>query len=132
MGRLAQSGASLAESKSCLGRGQGALRLRLSSACTQAPEARARAQVTDGTREARIANGTPMLTKITAAGCSLNACIAAMAGAHPEDLFKAAVHATAYYGCVAWLLLLLRSGLFSRSHTFHVVLRCKRVRQSCR
>ena len=55
-------------------------------------------QVTDGRREARVANGTPMLTKITAAGCSLNACIAAMAAVHPEDLFKAAVHGTAYYG----------------------------------
>ena len=56
-------------------------------------------QVTDGQREARVANGTPMLTKITAAGCSLNALIAAYCAAHPEDPFKATVHALAAYGC---------------------------------
>ena len=44
-------------------------------------------------------NGTPMLTKITAAGCSLNAYIAAVCAAHPRQLFEATVAALAAYEC---------------------------------
>lgn len=55
-------------------------------------------QVTDGTRSVRILNGTPMLTKITAAGCSLTALIAALCATMPEDPFAATVHGLAYFG----------------------------------
>jgi hydroxyethylthiazole kinase-like sugar kinase family protein len=58
-------------------------------------------QVTDGAREAHVANGSAMLTKITAAGCSVTALIAAFCAALPQDAFAAATHALACFGCAA-------------------------------
>lgn len=56
-------------------------------------------QVTDGTRSVRIRNGSAMLTKITAAGCSLTALIAALCAVMPDDPLVATVHGLAYFGC---------------------------------
>lgn len=49
--------------------------------------------ITDGTRLVRVANGHEWLTRVTGAGCSLGALMAAFAAA--EDRFLAAVAATA-------------------------------------
>lgn len=56
-------------------------------------------QVTDGRRVLRVANGIEMLTKITAAGCSLNAVIAACLAVRPDDTLVATAQAMALYGC---------------------------------
>ncbi|HEY0212511.1 MAG TPA: hydroxyethylthiazole kinase [Paenirhodobacter sp.] len=52
--------------------------------------------VTDGTRAFRIANGDPMMTKVTVMGCSLNGVIAAFLVRQPE--LEATAAALAYYG----------------------------------
>lgn len=51
-------------------------------------------QITDGQRLARIANGHPHLTRVTGAGCSLGALMAAFAGV-TDDALLAAAAATA-------------------------------------
>jgi hydroxyethylthiazole kinase len=53
--------------------------------------------VTDGARMARIANGTPMMTRVTALGCSLSSVTAAFL-AVADSPFDAAVAALAAYG----------------------------------
>lgn len=53
--------------------------------------------VTDGARAWRVANGDPMMTRVTAVGCSLTAVVGAfVAGA--EDRAEATVAALAYFG----------------------------------
>ena len=52
--------------------------------------------ITDGTRAARVANGHPMMTRITVMGCSLNGVIAAFCAGQPT--FEATVAALAAYG----------------------------------
>ena len=52
--------------------------------------------VTDGTRTARVANGHPMMARITVMGCSLNGVIAAFCAGTPP--FEATVAALAAYG----------------------------------
>lgn len=52
--------------------------------------------VTDGTEVARIANGDPMMPRITALGCSLTGVIAAFCVG--QDPFFATVAALAYFG----------------------------------
>lgn len=52
--------------------------------------------VTNGTQSARIANGDPMMTRITALGCSLTGIVAAFCAVAPP--FEATVSALAYYG----------------------------------
>jgi hydroxyethylthiazole kinase len=52
--------------------------------------------VTDGTRAARVANGHPMMGRITVMGCSLNGVIAAFCAGQPG--FEATVAALAAYG----------------------------------
>jgi hydroxyethylthiazole kinase len=53
--------------------------------------------VTDGVREARLSNGSPLMARITAVGCALTA-ITGAAAAVEEDAFAAAVAATAIMG----------------------------------
>lgn len=53
--------------------------------------------VTDGTREAHIANGHEIMPKVTALGCSLTGIVAAFA-ATTSDPFDATVAALAFYG----------------------------------
>lgn len=53
--------------------------------------------VTDGTRTVRIANGHPLMTRVTALGCSLTAITGAFAGVEPDAL-RAASAATAIFG----------------------------------
>lgn len=58
-------------------------------------------QVTDGKQELFVRNGVPMLTKITAAGCSVTALIAAfVATSPPEERVSATAHALAYFGYI--------------------------------
>ena len=57
---------------------------------------------TDGERVVRVANGHPLLTRITASGCALTALIGAWA-AVAEDPLEAAVGALAAYGVAAEL-----------------------------
>lgn len=57
-------------------------------------------QVTDGTRVAAVSNGHPLLTSITAAGCSVTALIAAFVACGPQDPLLAAAHALAVFGWV--------------------------------
>lgn len=52
--------------------------------------------ITDGTRAARVANGHPMMSRITVMGCSLNGVIAAFCAGQPA--FDATVAALAAYG----------------------------------
>lgn len=52
--------------------------------------------VTDGTQSARIANGDPMMPRITALGCSLTGIVAAFCAVAPP--FDASVAAIAYFG----------------------------------
>lgn len=52
--------------------------------------------ITDGTRAARVANGHPMMARITVMGCSLNGVIAAFCAGQPR--FEATVAALAAYG----------------------------------
>ena len=59
------------------------------------------AQITDGTDVLRVSNGVPMLTLITATGCSVTALIAAFVAAAPaEQRLHATAHALAVFGCV--------------------------------
>jgi hypothetical protein len=56
--------------------------------------------VTDGKMIIRVSNGVPMLTNITAAGCSVTAVVAAfVACAPPDQRVAAAAHALAIFGC---------------------------------
>lgn len=52
--------------------------------------------VTDGSRALRIANGDPIMPRVTALGCSLTGIVAAFAAVAPP--FDATVAALAYYG----------------------------------
>lgn len=52
--------------------------------------------VTDGKRAVRIANGDPVMPKVTALGCSLTGVVGAFVAAGPA--FEATVAALAYYG----------------------------------
>ncbi len=52
--------------------------------------------VTDGQRQARIRNGSPAMTQVTALGCALTGVVAALAES-AEDRFHATVAALAYY-----------------------------------
>ncbi|MEJ6401882.1 hydroxyethylthiazole kinase [Yoonia sp. 2307UL14-13] len=52
--------------------------------------------VTDGHRAARIANGHPLMPKVTALGCALTGLVAAFAATN--DPFKGTLTALAYYG----------------------------------
>jgi hydroxyethylthiazole kinase len=53
--------------------------------------------ITDGTRTARIANGHPLMPRVTALGCALTGICAAFA-ATTGDPFEATAAALAYYG----------------------------------
>jgi hydroxyethylthiazole kinase len=56
-------------------------------------------QVTDGSTVLEVHNGVPMLTKITAAGCSVTAMIAGMlAIAQPQETLLATATALAVFG----------------------------------
>ena len=53
--------------------------------------------VTDGARAARVANGDPLMPRVTALGCSLTGVVGAFVAA-ADDPFEATVAAIAYYG----------------------------------
>ena len=53
--------------------------------------------VTDGQRVVRLANGDPLMTRVTALGCALSAVVAAFC-AVADDAFEATVAALAVYG----------------------------------
>jgi hydroxyethylthiazole kinase len=53
--------------------------------------------VTDGERSVEIANGSPLMAKVTALGCALSAIVAAFAAGAP-DAFMATVAAVGVYG----------------------------------
>jgi hydroxyethylthiazole kinase len=53
--------------------------------------------VTDGRRNARIANGHPLMPRVTALGCALTGVVAAFVAAG-DDAFEATVAALAFYG----------------------------------
>ncbi len=55
--------------------------------------------VTDGERAVELANGSPLMTKVTALGCALSATIAAFAAVTP-DAFLATAAAIGVYGVV--------------------------------
>jgi len=55
--------------------------------------------VTDGTRTVALANGSPLMAKVTALGCALSGVVAAFA-ALSEDRFAATVAAIGIYGVV--------------------------------
>lgn len=74
--------------------------------------------VSDGSRIARISNGSAMLGRVTGTGCMSTTMIAAFAGAQ-SDLFRAAVSALAVFG-IAGELAAEESG--ERPGSFHVAL----------
>jgi hydroxyethylthiazole kinase len=53
--------------------------------------------VTDGTREVRVANGHPLMGRITGSGCSATALIAAFSAVDPDPL-SATATALAFFG----------------------------------
>jgi hydroxyethylthiazole kinase len=53
--------------------------------------------VTDGTRLVRLANGDPLMSRVTALGCALSAIAGAFAGV-TDDAFEATAAAVAIYG----------------------------------
>ena len=55
--------------------------------------------ITDGERAVELANGSPLMSKVTALGCALTATIAAFAAVTP-DAFLATVAAVGVYGVV--------------------------------
>jgi hydroxyethylthiazole kinase len=59
--------------------------------------------VAPGTGVVRVANGTPLLTRITGGGCALGAVIAAFAAVVPEDPGTAAVAGTLVHTVAAEL-----------------------------
>lgn len=54
--------------------------------------------VTDGSQRWAIANGDPMMTRVTAIGCALTGLIAGFVGANSDNIAAAVVTALAYYG----------------------------------
>ncbi len=54
--------------------------------------------ITDGERVFRVANGQPLMTKVTGSGCGLSAVVGAFCAVGPEDSAKAAAAAFGYYG----------------------------------
>lgn len=59
-------------------------------------------QVTDGQTVLKVSNGDAMMTKITAAGCSVTAIACAFITAAPEDPLRAAAFALAVFGWVSF------------------------------
>ena len=53
--------------------------------------------ITDGTRDMRLANGSPLMARVTALGCSLSALVGAFIGIE-KDAFLATQSAIAVYG----------------------------------
>ncbi len=53
--------------------------------------------ITDGARIVRLANGSPLMARVTALGCSLSAVVGAFVGVSP-DAFSGTVAAVAAYG----------------------------------
>jgi len=54
--------------------------------------------VTDGDQLLRVANGVPLMTRVTGLGCGLSAVTGAFCAAAGEDLFGAVAAAFGYYG----------------------------------
>lgn len=55
-------------------------------------------QVTDGTRVIEIRNGHALMSRITAAGCSVTAIAAAFIAAAPDDVLSATAFALSIFG----------------------------------
>ena len=55
-------------------------------------------QITDGQAVLEVSNGDAMMTKITAAGCSVTAMACAFITAAPEDALHATAFALAVFG----------------------------------
>lgn len=55
-------------------------------------------QVTDGEQVVQVSNGTEMMTKITATGCSVTAMACAFIAVTPEQPLLATAFALAIYG----------------------------------
>lgn len=55
-------------------------------------------QITDGETVLRVSNGDAMMTKITAAGCSVTAMACAFVTAAPGDPLRATAFALAVFG----------------------------------
>lgn len=53
--------------------------------------------ITDGTRSAHIAGGSPLMPQVTALGCALTCLVGAFAGSHRNDVFAATTTALAFY-----------------------------------
>ena len=53
--------------------------------------------ITDGTRTETITNGSPLMTRVTAMGCTASSMVGAFAGINP-DAFEAALHGMAAMG----------------------------------
>ena len=61
--------------------------------------------VTDGDRAVRVANGTPLMTRVTGLGCGLSAVTGAFCAVADGDLLEAATAAFGYYGLCGELAL---------------------------
>ena len=70
--------------------------------------------VTDGDRVVRVANGTPLMTRVTGLGCGLSAVAGAFCAVADGDLLEAVAAAFGYYGLCAELALTIsdRPGSF--------------------
>ena len=73
--------------------------------------------VTDGDRVARVANGDPLLTRVTGGGCALGALLAAFA-AVDEDRFATTVAGVTVYTVAAEVAAARSSGPGSFAVTF--------------
>ena len=61
--------------------------------------------VTDGNRVLRVANGVPLMTRVTGLGCGLSAVAGAFCAVGQDDLLAAVAAACGYYGLCAELAL---------------------------
>ena len=61
--------------------------------------------ITDGKRMLRVANGVPLMTRVTGMGCGLSAVAGAFCAVGRDDLLAAAAAAFGYYGLCGELAL---------------------------
>lgn len=61
--------------------------------------------ITDGTRMIRVANGVPLMTRVTGMGCGLSAVAGAFCAVAPDDLLAAVAAAFGFYGLCGELAL---------------------------
>ncbi len=74
--------------------------------------------ITDGQRVETIRNGSPLMAKVTAMGCTASALTGAFAAVSPHDAFRAALHTMALMGTAGEIALSKSTGTGSLAVNF--------------